>query len=155
MCTNILSPSGCAFPHEDWENALCTIQVFFHESVLLERTLRGQNVCFLNCKQIPQQGWAFFCSIVFFGCFNKISTYSNLSLEYRNIETQNCASIQVILILSFLPSILNNRVNQVAHLIILWPQIFFLWVSAELKLVQWNLSFLFFSRLSVTSGACS
>ena len=52
---------------------------------------------FVNCKRIPQQGRAICSSFVHsFPLIvpTKFNMFKDLSLESRNIQTQNCAPIQ-------------------------------------------------------------
>ena len=60
-------------------------------------TLRGQTVHFVHCKRIPQQGRSLYSSFVLYCPLivpTNFSHFKDLSLESRNIKTQNCAPIQ-------------------------------------------------------------
>ena len=60
-------------------------------------TLRGQTVNHENCERIPQQGRSFCSSFVLSFTLiapTKFYMFKVLSLESRNIQTQNCGPIQ-------------------------------------------------------------
>ena len=60
--------------------------VFYREKI----TPRGQTEHLVNCKCL-----FFFCYFILFGSpEKKINMFKTLSLEFRNMQTQNCVPIQ-------------------------------------------------------------
>ena len=61
------------------------------------KALRGRTVHFVHCMRIPQQGRSLcFSFVVSFSLIvlTNLNMFKDLSLEFRNKQTQNCAPIQ-------------------------------------------------------------